>query len=75
MNQGKLDMVKQKMARLNISILGTSELKWTRMGKFHSDDHYSYYCGKEFFRGNGEPSQSRKKYKMQYLGTTSKMAK
>ena len=69
-------MVKQKMARLNINILGISELKWTRMGKFHSDDHYSYYCGKKAFRGNGEPSQSKKKkkYKMQYLGT-SKMAK
>ena len=54
-------MVKQKMARLNINILGISELKWTRMGKFHSDDHYSYYCGKKAFRGNGEPSQSKKK--------------
>ena len=75
MNQGKLDMVKQKMARLNINILGISELKWTRMGKCNSDDHYGHYCGKESFRGNGQPSQSTKKYRTQYLGTTSKMAK
>ena len=48
MNQGKLDMVKQKMARLNINILGISELKWTRMGKFNLDDHYFYYCGQKY---------------------------
>ena len=45
MNQGKLDVVKQEIARLNIDILEISELKWTRMGKFNSDDHYTYYCG------------------------------
>ena len=47
MNQGKLDMVKQEIPRLNINILGISELKWMRMGEFNSDDHYIYYCGKE----------------------------
>ena len=45
MNQGKLDVVKQEMARVNINILGISELKWTRIGKCNSDDHYIYYCG------------------------------
>ena len=53
MNQGTLDVVKQKMLRVNISILGISELKWTRMGKFNSDDHYIYYCGQEAIRRNG----------------------
>ena len=47
MNQGKLNMVKQEMAIANIDILGISELKWTRMGEFNSDDHYIYYCGQE----------------------------
>ena len=50
---GKLDVVKQEMTRLNINILGISELKWTGMGKFNSDDHYIYYCGLESFRRNG----------------------
>ena len=53
MNQGKLEVVKQKMARVNVNILGISELKWTRMGEFNSDDHYIYYCGQESFRRNG----------------------
>ena len=53
MNQGKLDMVKQEMARVNINILGISKLKWTGMGKFNSDDHYIYYCGQEPLRRNG----------------------
>ena len=47
MNQGKLEVVKQEMSRVNINILGISLLKWTRMGKFNSDDHYIYYCGQE----------------------------
>ena len=47
MNQGKLEVVKQEMARLNVDILGISKLKWTGMGEFNSDDHYSYYCGQE----------------------------
>ena len=53
MNQGKLDVVKQEMARVNIDILEISELKWMRMGKFNSDDHYIYYCGQGALRGNG----------------------
>ena len=53
MNQGKLDVVKQKMARVNINILGISELKWTGMGEFNSDDSYIYYCGQESLRRNG----------------------
>jgi len=53
MNQGKLDVVKQEMARLNNDILGTSELKWTEMGEFNSDDHHIYYCGQESLRRNG----------------------
>ena len=50
MNQGKLEVVKQEMSRVNIDILGISELKWTRMGEFNSDDHYSYNYGKESLR-------------------------
>ena len=50
MNQGKLEVVKQEMARVNINILGNSVLKWTRMGKFNSDDRYIYYCGQESLR-------------------------
>ena len=52
MNQGKLKVVKQKMTRVNIDILGISELKWTGMGEFYSDDHYIYYCGQESLRRN-----------------------
>ena len=52
-NQGKLEIVKQEMARVNIDILGISELKWTGMGEFNSDDHYIYYCGQESLRRNG----------------------
>ena len=53
MNQGKLDVVKQKMTRKNIDILGICELPWTRMGKFNSDDHYICYCGQESLRRDG----------------------
>ena len=53
MNQGKLDMVKQEMARVNITILGISELKWTGMGKFNSNNDYIYYYGQEYLRRNG----------------------
>ena len=53
MNQGKLEMVKQEMARVNIDILGISKLKWTGMHEFNSDDHYIYYCGQESLRKNG----------------------
>ena len=52
-NQGKLEVVKQEIARVNIDILGISKLKWTGMGKFNSDDHYIYYCGQESLRKNG----------------------
>ena len=53
MNQGKLEVVKQEMTRVNVNILGISELKWTEMGEFNSDDHYIYYCGQESLRRNG----------------------
>ena len=53
LNQGKLEVVKQEMARVNIDILGISKLKWTRMGEFNSDDHYIYYCEQESLRRNG----------------------
>ena len=53
MNQSKLDVVKQEMARVNVDILGISELKWTGMGEFNSDDHCIYYCGQESLRRNG----------------------
>ena len=53
MNQGKLEVVKKEMARVNIDILGISELKWTGMGEFNSDDNYIYYSGKEYLRRNG----------------------
>ena len=61
MNQGKLEVIKQEMARLNIDILGISELKWTGMGKFNSDDYYIYYCGQESLRRNGVAIISQQK--------------
>ena len=64
-------MVKQKTAKVNIDILGISELKWTGMGEFNSDDHYIYYCGQESLRRNGVPSWSTKESKMQYLDAIS----
>ena len=74
MNQGKLEVVKQKMARMNNNILGISELKWTGMGEFHSDDHYIYYCGQESFKRNGVALiVNKKESKIQYLGAISKM--
>ena len=71
MNQGKLNLIKQQMARVNINILGISELRRTGMGKFNSDDHYIYYCGQEFFRRNGVTLIVTKESKMQYFGTIS----
>ena len=53
MNQGKLEVIKQEMARVNVDILGTRELKWTGMGEFNSDDHYIFFCGQESLRRNG----------------------
>ena len=61
MNQGKLDMIKREVARVNIDILGISELKWTGMGKFNSDHHYIYYCGQESLRRNGVATHSQQK--------------
>ena len=52
MNQDKLEVIKQEMIRMNVDILGISELKWTGMGEFNSDDHYTYYCGQESLRRN-----------------------
>ena len=65
MNQGKLEVVKQEMARVNVDILGISELKWTEMCEFYSDDHYIYYCGQESLRRDGVPSWSTKGSEMQ----------
>ena len=53
MNHGRLEVVKQEMARVNVNILGISELKWTEMGEFNSDDHYIYHCGQESLGRNG----------------------
>ena len=53
MNQGKMEVVKQEMPRMNVYILGISKLKWTAIGEFNSDDHYIYYCGQESLRRNG----------------------
>ena len=72
-DQGKLEVVKQKMARVNTDILGISELKWTGMGKFNSDDHFIYYCGQESIRINVVALIVTKESEMQYLGTISKM--
>ena len=60
-NQGKLEVVKQEMARVNVDILGIRELRWTGMGKFNSDDHYIYYCGQESLRRNGLAIMVKKK--------------
>ena len=73
MNQGKLEVVKQAMARVNVDILGISKLKWTGMGKFNSDDHYIYYCGQEYLRIKGVPSWSTKESEMQFLDAITKM--
>ena len=72
MNQGKLEVVKQEMARVNVDILGISKLKWTGMGEFNSGDHYIYYCGQKSLRRNGVASWSTKESGMQYLNATSK---
>ena len=74
MNQGELEVVKQEMARMNVDILGISELKWTGMGDFNSDNHYIYYCGQESLRGNGVAIIVKKKQsEMQNLDEVSKM--
>ena len=75
MNQGKLDVVKREMARVNVDILGISELKWTGMGEFNSDGHYLYYCGQKSLRRNGVAIIVNKRSEMQYLDANSKMTK
>ena len=72
MNQGKLEVVKQEMARVNVDILGISELKWTEMGEFNSDDHYIYYCGQESFRRNGVAIMINKRVRNAVLGCSFK---
>ena len=72
MNQGKLEVVKQEMARVNADILGISELKWTGMGEFNSDDHCIYYCGQESLRRNEVAFIVNKRVKMQYFDAISK---
>ena len=68
MNQGKLEVIKQVMARVNIDVLGISKLKWTRMGEFNSDDHYIYYCGQEYLRRNGVAIIVNKRVRNAVLG-------
>ena len=68
MNQGKLEVVKQEMERVNVDILGISEPEWTGMGEFNSDDHYIYYCGQESLRGNGVAIIIKKRVQNAVLG-------
>ena len=68
MNQGKLGVVEEEMARVNVNILGISELKWTGMGEFNSDDHYIYYCGQESLRRNGVALTVNKRVRNAVLG-------
>ena len=72
MIQGKLDVVKQEMARVNVDILGISELKWTGIGEFNSDDHYIYYFGQESLRKKCSSHHTQQESKMQYLDAISK---
>ena len=72
MNQGKLEVVKQEMARVNIDILEISELKWSRMGEFNSDDNYIYYCEQEFLRKNGAALTVNKRVQSAVLGCSFK---
>ena len=68
MNQGKFEVVKQEMARVNVDILEIRELKWTGMGEFNSDDHYIYYCGQESLRRNGVAIMANKRVQNAVLG-------
>ena len=72
MNQGKLEVIKQEMTGVNIDILGISELKWTGMGKFNSDDHYICYCGQESLRINGVALRVNKRVRNAVLGCSQK---
>ena len=73
MNQGKLEVVKQEMARVNVNILGISKLKWTGMSEFNSDDHYIYYCGQESLRRNGVAIIVNKRVQNTVLGCNLKI--
>ena len=75
MSQGKLEVVKQEMARVNVDILGISRLKWTGMGKFNSDDHYIYYCGQESFRRHGVAIMVNNRVRNAVLGCNLKNAR
>ena len=75
MNQGILEAVKQEMARVNIEFLGISELKWTGMGEFNSDDHYIYYCGQESLRRSGVTTIVNKRVQNAVLGCSLKNAR
>ena len=68
MNRGKLEVVQQEMARVNIDILGISELRWAGMGEFNSDDHYIYFCGQESLRRNGVATMVNKRVQNAVLG-------
>ena len=72
MNQGKLEVVKQEMARVNVKIVGISELKWTGMGEFNSDDHYIYNCGHESLRRNGVAIMVNERVQNAVFGCNSK---
>ena len=72
MNKGKLEVVKQETARVNVNILGISKLKWTGMGEFNSDDPYIYYFGQESLSRNGVAIMVNKRVRMQYLDAISK---
>ena len=72
MNQGKLEVVNQEMARVNVDILGISKLKWTGMSEFNSDDHYIYYCGQESLRRNGVAMMVSKRVRNAVLGCNNK---
>ena len=73
MNQGKLEVIKQEMARVNVDILGISELKWTGMGEINSEDHYIYYCGQQSLTRNGVAIMVKIESEMQYSVAVSKM--
>ena len=73
MNQDKLEVVKQEMARVNINISGINELKWTGMGEFNSDDHYIYYYGQESLRKKWNSHHGQQESEMQHLDAVSKM--
>ena len=72
-NQGKLEVVKQEIARVNVYILGIRELKWTGMGEFNSDDHYIYYCGQESLQRNGVDIIAKKRVQNAILDANSKI--